>query len=120
MVTNRLIAGVVSDTVTARMSALTSAGNRSRVRRETASATARFEDGRLELWLASQAPEQARRRVAEALDMTLADVVLYPMPAGGSDHERNTERDPVAARNSAPILKASDSQPHEAGMPRPR
>ena len=51
---------------------------------ETATATARFDDGRLELWIAVQAPEQARRAAAAALGLSAADVVLYPMQAGGS------------------------------------
>jgi len=51
---------------------------------ETASATARLTDGKVELWVASQAPQATRRAVAAALDIALADVVLYPMPAGGS------------------------------------
>src|SRR5690606_18720327 len=51
---------------------------------ETASATARLSDGRLELWTASQAPESAREAAARALGMARADGVLYPPPAGGS------------------------------------
>ncbi|MBT2134884.1 molybdopterin-dependent oxidoreductase [Croceibacterium sp. LX-88] len=59
---------------------------------ETASATARLANGRLELWLASQAPEQARVAAAKALGLSLGDVVLYPMPAGGS-FDRRLEHD---------------------------
>ena len=59
---------------------------------ETSSATARFEDGRLELWIASQAPERARIAAARALDIDVEDVVLYPMPAGGS-FDRRLEHD---------------------------
>lgn len=51
---------------------------------ETASATARITGGRLELWIASQAPEQARRAAARAAGVRLSDAVLYPLPAGGS------------------------------------
>ena len=51
---------------------------------ETACVTARFEDGKLELWMASQAPESAREAAARAIDIDLEKVVLYPMPAGGS------------------------------------
>jgi isoquinoline 1-oxidoreductase beta subunit len=51
---------------------------------ETASATARFADGRLELWVATQAPEATRRAAARALGLSSRDVVLYPVPAGGS------------------------------------
>ena len=59
---------------------------------ETASCTARLLDGKLELWLASQAPEQARVAAARALGLSLSDVVLYPMPAGGS-FDRRLEHD---------------------------
>ncbi len=59
---------------------------------ETAGATARLADGRLELWLASQAPEGARQAAADAIGLSLDDVVLYPMPAGGSFDAR-LERD---------------------------
>lgn len=59
---------------------------------ETASATARFEDGRLELWLATQAPERARQAAAGALGIAVEDVILYPMPAGGS-FDRRLEHD---------------------------
>ncbi len=51
---------------------------------ETASATASYADGRLELWMASQAPEAARAAAAKAIGLGVRDVVLYPMPAGGS------------------------------------
>ncbi len=51
---------------------------------ETASVTARLADGKLELWIASQAPEAARRAAARAAGVSLSDVVLYPLPAGGS------------------------------------
>jgi isoquinoline 1-oxidoreductase beta subunit len=59
---------------------------------ETASCTARLTDGRLELWLASQAPEAARAAVARTLGMAEDEVVLYPMPAGGS-FDRRLEHD---------------------------
>jgi len=55
---------------------------------ETASATARLSNGKLELWIGSQAPEQARQAAARALGMSANDVVLYPMPAGGSFDRR--------------------------------
>lgn len=55
---------------------------------ETTSATARLKGGRLELWLATQAPEHARRAAADALGLSERDVVLYPMPAGGSFDRR--------------------------------
>ena len=51
---------------------------------ETASATARVSADRVELWVASQAPQATRKAVAAALDRPLDQVLLYPMPAGGS------------------------------------
>ncbi len=72
---------------------------------ETASATARLRDGRLELWIASQAPQQARRAAARALDMAERDVVIYPMPAGGS-FDRRLEND--HAVEAALIARAVD------------
>jgi isoquinoline 1-oxidoreductase beta subunit len=59
---------------------------------ETASATARLSGGKLELWIASQAPDQARRAAAEAVSLPVEDVILYPMSAGGS-FERRLEHD---------------------------
>lgn len=75
---------------------------------ETASATARFENGRLELWIASQAPEQARRAAADALQIDEADVVLYPMPAGSSfdrrlEHDHATEVALIARETGRPV-----------------
>ena len=51
---------------------------------ETASAAARLSDGRLELWIATQAPEQTRAAAAKAAGLGIEDVALYPMAAGGS------------------------------------
>lgn len=59
---------------------------------ETTTATARYRDGRLELWMAAQAPESARGAAAKALGISASDVVLYPMPAGGS-FDRRLEHD---------------------------
>jgi isoquinoline 1-oxidoreductase beta subunit len=75
---------------------------------ETASCTARLADGRLELWLASQAPERARRAAAEALGLSLDDVVLYPLPAGGSfdrriEHDQAIEAALIAREAGRPI-----------------
>ncbi len=91
---------------------------------ETASATARFEDGRLELWLATQAPEAARRAAAAALDIKPRDVVLYPMPAGGSfdrrlEHDHAIEAALIAREVDRPVqLTWSRWQEHVAGWPR--
>ncbi|GGD61634.1 molybdopterin cofactor-binding domain-containing protein [Croceicoccus mobilis] len=51
---------------------------------ETATATARYQDGRLSVWIATQAPEAARRAAAEAIGINEADAVLLPVGAGGS------------------------------------
>jgi isoquinoline 1-oxidoreductase beta subunit len=49
---------------------------------EPLTATARFEGGRLEVWAATQAPDLARARAAEAAGAAASHVTLYPMPAG--------------------------------------
>ncbi len=51
---------------------------------ETATAAARFEEGRLDLWIATQAPEQTRIAAARAIGISTEDVALYPVPAGGA------------------------------------
>lgn len=91
---------------------------------ETASATARFQDGKLELWLASQAPQAARQRAADALGIGVEKVVLYPMPAGGS-FDRRLESDHAAeaaliARDAGKPVQLTWSrwQEHVAGLPR--
>ena len=70
---------------------------------ETTCATARYRQGRLELWMAAQAPEQARAAAAKAVGLPLTDVVLYPMPAGGSFDARLTH---IQAIEVAQIAKA--------------
>jgi isoquinoline 1-oxidoreductase subunit beta len=51
---------------------------------ETRSATAQFADGRLTLWIATQAPESCRRAAASAIGISANAVTLIPMLAGGS------------------------------------
>lgn len=91
---------------------------------ETASATARLTDGKVELWVASQAPQATRRAVAQALDIALADVVLYPMPAGGSfdarlDTPHAVEAALIAREVGKPVqLTWSRWQEAVAGLPR--
>ena len=75
---------------------------------ETASATARYADGRLELWIASQAPEQARVAAARALGIATEKVALYPMPAGGSfdarlEHDHAIEIALIARELDRPV-----------------
>lgn len=92
---------------------------------ETASATARFRNGRLELWAASQAPQAMRAATARALDIKTGDVVLYPMPAGGSfdrrlEHDHAVEAALVAKEIGRPVqLTWSRWQEAVAGRPRP-
>lgn len=75
---------------------------------ETASATARFADGRLELWVASQAPQALRRAAADALGIGLGKVVLYPVAAGGSfdarlEHAHAVEAALIAREVGKPV-----------------
>jgi isoquinoline 1-oxidoreductase subunit beta len=51
---------------------------------ETRSATAQFKNGRLELWIASQAPETTRLAAAKAIGIAADNVIIYPVMAGGS------------------------------------
>lgn len=96
---------------------------------ETATVTARFVGGRLELWMATQAPEQARIAAARAIGIALDDVVLYPSPAGGSfdrrlEHDHAIEAALIAREvgqdAGRPVqLVWSRWQEHLAGIPRP-
>lgn len=69
---------------------------------ETRAATANFHDGRLQLWLATQAPQAAKRAAAVAIGIDVDDVVLYPVMAGGS-FDRNFDN--VIAAQVAVIAK---------------
>lgn len=55
---------------------------------ETSTATARYKNGQLELWLATQSPELARQSAARVLGISKTDVVVYPVMAGGSFDRR--------------------------------
>ncbi|WP_285711305.1 xanthine dehydrogenase family protein molybdopterin-binding subunit [Erythrobacter oryzae] len=75
---------------------------------ETATATARFEDGRLDLWMATQAPEQARLAAARAIGIATEKVALYPTPAGGSfdarlEHDHAIEIALIAKELGRPV-----------------
>ncbi|MET1756856.1 molybdopterin cofactor-binding domain-containing protein [Novosphingobium sp. RD2P27] len=92
---------------------------------ETATSTARYANGRLELWAATQAPQATREAAARALDIDPEDVILYSMPLGGSFDRRLQDNHAVEA---ALIAKACDKpvqlvwsrkQEHVAGWPRP-
>ena len=69
---------------------------------ETRSATASFKNGRLQLWVASQAPDTARLAAAKAIGIDPAEAVVYPMFAGGS-FDRNF--DSLIAAQVAVIAK---------------
>jgi len=91
---------------------------------ETAAATARLREGRLELWAALQAPEAARRAAAAALGLSAGNVVIYPMAAGGSfdrrlEHDHVIEAALIARELGRPVqLMWSRWQEHVAGRPR--
>jgi len=75
---------------------------------ETATAAARFADGRLDLWIATQAPEQTRIAAARAIGLAVEDVALYPMPAGGSfdarlDHDHAIAIAQIARELERPV-----------------
>ena len=75
---------------------------------ETACAAARYADGRLDLWMASQAPEQARIAAARALGISTEDVALYPVAAGGSfdcrlEHDHAIEIALIARELGRPV-----------------
>jgi isoquinoline 1-oxidoreductase beta subunit len=75
---------------------------------ETATATARYRDGQLELWMASQAPEQARAAAARAIGIGVEDVAFFPMPAGGSfdarlEHDHAIEIALIARELDVPV-----------------
>ncbi len=75
---------------------------------ETATACAWLHKGRLELWIASQAPERAREAAAKAIGLSAENVVLYPMPAGGSfdrrlEHEHAIEAALLAREVGKPV-----------------
>nr|WP_202385904.1 molybdopterin cofactor-binding domain-containing protein [Alteraurantiacibacter aestuarii] len=92
---------------------------------ETTCVTARLADGKLELWMASQAPEAARAAAAKALGISRGDVVLYPMPAGGSfdrrlEHEQAIEAALIAREIDLPVqLVWSREEEQLALNPRP-
>jgi isoquinoline 1-oxidoreductase beta subunit len=61
---------------------------------EPVAATARFADGRLEVWAGTAAPDPARRAAAEAGRVSVAQTTLYPLPVGDQSG-RAVEHDAV-------------------------
>lgn len=92
---------------------------------ETATATARYQNGRLELWIASQAPAAARDAAAKAIGISASDVVLYPVSAGGSfdarlEKQHAIEVAQIAEQVGRPVqLIWSRAQDLQAVPPRP-
>jgi isoquinoline 1-oxidoreductase beta subunit len=75
---------------------------------ESATAAARYADGRLDLWIATQAPEQTRIAAARAIGISTEDVALYPVPAGGSfdarlEHDHAIEIALIARELERPV-----------------
>ena len=91
---------------------------------ETASATAEFKEGRLGLWVAAQSPETVREAAAKATGLEAKDVVLYPLPAGGSfdrrlEHDHAVQAAQISREVGRPVqLTWSRWQEHVAGRPR--
>lgn len=69
---------------------------------ETRSATAEYRNGRLQIWLASQAPQSARMAAANAIGIDIDDVTFFPVIAGGS-FDRNFDN--IIAAQIAVIAK---------------
>jgi isoquinoline 1-oxidoreductase beta subunit len=96
---------------------------------ESASATAQLRregwGSRLDLWIATQAPEAARRAAAKAAGISVRDVILYPMLAGGSfdarlEVEHAGQVAQIAREVGRPVqLTWSRWQEHVAARPRP-
>lgn len=70
---------------------------------ETRTATASFDDDRVQIWVATQAPGVCRAMVAEALGISEAHVTLFQMPAGGSF---DAAYEPTVAVQAAMISRA--------------
>lgn len=51
---------------------------------ETRTATASWQNGRMQIWIASQAPETVRNAAAKATGIGLDEITVYPVFAGGS------------------------------------
>ena len=57
---------------------------------EPMNATARFQDGKLELWAATQDPESAKQAIARTLEIPLADITVNMVRMGGAFGRRAT------------------------------
>lgn len=75
---------------------------------ETRTATARVQDGRLQLWVASQAPSLCRSAVANAIGYSDDDITLFPMMAGGHhgigfEHDVAVQAAKIAVKVGKPV-----------------
>lgn len=69
---------------------------------ETPAATAQYEDGRLELWIATEAPGIAQAAAADAIGLPAAQVIVHPMLVGGGF---GGALEPAVARQAAVLAK---------------
>lgn len=91
---------------------------------ETAAAAARLSDDKLELWIAAQAPEAVRKAAADTLGMSEREVVLYPVPAGGSfdrrlEHDHAIQAALIARETGRPVSLVWSRQQEQLAL-RPR
>ncbi len=92
---------------------------------ETRSATAAPVDGRMQIWVASQAPGLCRAAVADALGIAESRVSLIPMAAGGAfdralDHEGAVQAALIAQAVGRPVqLVWSRTEDLLRDLPRP-
>jgi isoquinoline 1-oxidoreductase beta subunit len=75
---------------------------------EPMAATARVADGVVEIWMPTQAPGLARAAIADALELGVDDVILYPLHAGGSfghkiEHEAGVQAALLARDMGRPV-----------------
>ncbi|KQU47453.1 aldehyde oxidase [Sphingomonas sp. Leaf339] len=75
---------------------------------ETPAAVASFDDGRLQLWLQTEAPAVARAAVAAATELSEQAVTVHPMALGGSfgfglEHEAGIQAAQIAIEVKRPV-----------------
>lgn len=85
-----------------------SAGFRPHASLETLAATAVPRDGKLEVWIQTQAPGLARSAIAKACDLSEDDVIVHPMLLGGSfgrnhDHDAAVQAAQIAIELDKPV-----------------
>ncbi|KQM19639.1 xanthine dehydrogenase family protein molybdopterin-binding subunit [Novosphingobium sp. Leaf2] len=91
---------------------------------ETAAAAAWLHDGKLELWIGTQAPQATREAAGRAVGLEARDVILYPLPIGGSFDRRlecghAAQVATIAKAIGKPVqLTWSRAEEFRAGLPR--